>query len=179
MPDLNDEDHIAVALIVAVADNGVIGRDGDLPWRQSSDLKRFRRLTMGKPIVMGRKTYASIGKPLEGRDNIVISRDPGFQDEGVLAVTTIDAALKEAISAARRRQADEVMVIGGAQIYAELLPRADRIYLTRVHCAPDGDVLFPELDPATWRAVQQEALPQGERDDWPATLTVFERTVVT
>lgn len=174
---MNDDRQIALAFVVAVAENGVIGRDGGLPWRQSSDLKRFRQLTMGKPIVMGRKTYQSIGKPLDGRDNIVVSRDPDFRPDGVHVAGSVHAAVERARAAARRRQVDEIMVIGGAQIYAELLAEADRIYLTRVHCTPCGDAHFPDLDGEIWREVNREALPRGERDDWPATFMTFERIV--
>jgi dihydrofolate reductase len=173
---LNDDQPITIAFVVAVAENGVIGRDGGLPWRQSSDLKRFRQLTMGKPIVMGRKTFQSIGKPLDGRDNIVVSRDPAFRPDGVEVAATAPQALSIARAAACRRQVDEIMVIGGAQIYAELLPDAGRIYLTRVHCRDEGDAHFADLEPGIWREVHRETLPKGERDDWPATLSVLERT---
>jgi dihydrofolate reductase len=172
---LNDDRHITLAFVVAVADNNVIGRDGALPWHQSSDLRRFRQLTMGKPVVMGRKTYASIGKPLDGRDNIVVSRDQTFRPEGVHMAANVPDAIAAARDAARRRQVDEIMVIGGAQIYAELLPAAGRIYLTRVHCSPPGDAHFPALQPESWREVHREALPKGVRDDWAATFIILER----
>ena len=164
-----------LSLIVAVAENGVIGKGGGLPWRLSSDLKTFRRLTMGKPIVMGRRTFQSIGKPLDGRDNIVVTRDPHFEVQGVSAVATIDEALTLARILATTRGADEVMVIGGADIYETLLPRADRIYLTRVHASPQGDRHFPPLDPSEWTEVSREALPKGDRDQYAATLIVLER----
>lgn len=164
-----------IALIVAVAENGIIGRDGDLPWRLSSDLKTFRRLTMGKPLVMGRRTFASIGKPLDGRDNIVVTRDPYFEVQGVTACASISEALTLARILAATRGADEIMVIGGAAIYDAVLSMADRIYLTRVHAAPDGDRTFPTPDPGTWREVSREALPQGPRDDHASTLIVYER----
>lgn len=164
-----------LSLIVAVAENGVIGKDGGLPWRLSSDLKTFRRLTMGKPIVMGRRTFQSIGKPLDGRDNIVVTRDPHFEVQGVSAVATIDEALTLARILATTRGADEVMVIGGADIYEMLLPLADRIYLTRVHAAPEGDRHFPPLDSSDWTEVSREALPKGNRDQHAATLIVLER----
>ncbi|MEQ1717985.1 MAG: dihydrofolate reductase [Hyphomicrobium sp.] len=165
-----------LSLIVAVAENGVIGKDGGLPWRLSSDLKTFRRLTMGKPIVMGRRTVQSIGKPLDGRDNIVVTRDPFFEVAGVSNADSIADALTLARVLARTRGADEIMVIGGAAIYAAVLPQANRIYLTRVHAKPEGDRHFPELDPAEWHEVSREGLPQGERDEFPATLVVLERT---
>lgn len=164
-----------LSLIVAVAENGVIGKDGGLPWRLSSDLKTFRRLTMGKPIIMGRRTFQSIGKPLDGRDNIVVTRDPFFEVAGVSSVDSIASALTLSRILARTRGADEVMVIGGADIYEALLGEADRIYLTRVHGTPDGDRTFPPLDAAVWREVSREELPKGPRDDHAATLIVLER----
>ncbi len=164
-----------IALIVAVAENGVIGRDGGMPWHQRSDLRRFRALTMGKPVVMGRKTFQSLPKPLDGRDNIVVTRDRAFAVEGVLVATSLEAAIDLARDCARRHRTDEIMVIGGAEIYAGALPWADRIYLTRIHAAPEGDTYFPEPDPAQWQEVRREPLPRGDRDDYPATLIVLER----
>lgn len=166
---------VMLSLIVAVAENGVIGKDGGLPWRLSSDLKTFRRLTMGKPIIMGRRTFQSIGKPLDGRDNIVVTRDPNFVAPGVSVADSVADALTLARVMARTRGADEIMVIGGADIYKVALPAADRIYLTRVHASPDGDRHFPELPSEDWREVSREALPQGERDAHPSTLIVLER----
>ena len=166
---------MTLSLIVAVAENGVIGKDGELPWRLSSDLKTFRRLTMGKPIIMGRRTFQSIGKPLDGRDNIVVTRDPNFEAAGVSAADSVADALTLARVMARTRGADEIMVIGGADIYNLTLPAADRVYLTRVHASPDGDRYFPDLAAEEWREVSREKLPQGERDAHPATLIVFER----
>lgn len=164
-----------LSLIVAVAENGVIGRDGGLPWRLSSDLKTFRRLTMGKPMIMGRRTFDSIGKPLDGRDNIVVTRDPHFELPGVSACATLDEALTLARVLATTRGADEVMVIGGAAIYDAVLRDADRIYFTQVHAKPDGDRTFPALDADEWREVSRELLPKGDRDDFASTLIVYER----
>jgi dihydrofolate reductase len=169
---------VILSLIVAVAENGVIGRDGGLPWRLSSDLKTFRRLTMGKPMVMGRRTYDSIGKPLDGRDNIVVTRDPFFEVAGVSACATVNEALTLARVLATTRGADEIMVIGGAAIYDAVLPIADRIYFTQVHAKPDGDRHFVSPDPASWREVSREALPKGERDDFASTLVIYERVLV-
>ena len=134
-----------VSLIVAVAENGVIGQDGDLPWRIPADLKFFKETTTGHPIVMGRKTYQSIGRALPGRRNIVVTRDPDFASDDIVVVSDFDAALSAA------GDAEEVMVIGGAQIYELALSRADKIYLTQVHVAADGDTHFPELDRGIWR----------------------------
>lgn len=164
-----------MSFIVAVAENGVIGRDGQLPWRLSSDLKLFRRLTMGKPMIMGRKTWESLGRPLDGRDNIVVTREPGFRADGALVAASPQAALALAETCASRRGVNEVMVIGGAGVFAALLADADRIYWTEVHASVAGDVSFPEFDAASWREVSREALPQGEKDQYAATLRVLER----
>ncbi|CCB67100.1 MULTISPECIES: dihydrofolate reductase [unclassified Hyphomicrobium] len=164
-----------ISLIVAVSENGVIGRDGALPWRLSSDLKTFRRLTMDKPIVMGRKTFDSIGKPLDGRDNIVITRDPAFEVAGVSTCESVADALTLARVLAKTRGADEIMVIGGVQVFEAALPVADRIYLTRVHADVEGDRHFGALDAAEWRELSSEPLPQGPRDDHAATLVVYDR----
>jgi dihydrofolate reductase len=164
-----------VSLIVAVSENGVIGRAGALPWRLSSDLKTFRRLTMEKPIIMGRKTFQSIGKPLDGRDNIVVTRDPAFEPEGVSTCETVADALTLARILAKTRGADEIMVIGGAEVYAAAFPVADRIYMTRVHADVEGDRHFAPLDAAEWREASREDLPKGPRDDHAATLFVYDR----
>ncbi len=166
---------VILSLIVAAGRNGVIGRDGNLPWRIPSDLKTFRRLTMGKPIVMGRKTFQSIGRPLDGRDNIVVTRDPNFAADGVTVFNDLDEALLLARALARTNGSDEVMVIGGADIFAVALPQAQRVYWTEVKGEPEGDVVFPALDPADWRQVSAEPLPRGPRDEFDAELKVFER----
>lgn len=164
-----------ISLIVAVAENGVIGRAGRLPWRMPSDLKTFRRLTMGKPIVMGRKTFQSIGKALDGRDNIVVTRDPTFEAPGVSAVDGLAGALTLARGLARTRGVDEVMIIGGAEIFAASMPVADRIYWTEIHGRPDGDVMFERPPSGDWREVSREDIPRGEKDEFAATLTILKR----
>lgn len=164
-----------ISIIVAVAENGVIGCNGDLPWRMPSDLKRFRSLTMGKPVVMGRRTFQSLPKPLDGRDNIVITRDPSFASTGVEVAASLAAALDMARGHAERRGADEVMVIGGGEVYAAALPLAGRIYLTRIHASPTGDTTFPELDRAVWKLTSEEPIPRGGKDETSATLQVYER----
>lgn len=141
-----------IVLVVARADNGVIGSQGAMPWHIPGDLKRFKRITLGKPVVMGRKTFESIGKPLPGRHNIVLTRQQGWRAEGV----TVVANLAEAIAAAG---ASEIMIIGGAEIYREALPSATRIELTEIHASPDGDTHFSELDPARWRETFRESGP--------------------
>lgn len=164
-----------ISLIVAVAENGVIGKDGQLPWRLSSDLKTFRRLTMHKPLIMGRRTFQSIGKPLDGRENIVVTRDPFFSHPGVSTTQSVADALTLARVLGLTSGADEIMVIGGAAIYKSVLDTADRIYLTRVHASPDGDRTFPDLDLKDWREVSREALPQDPKDEFASTLIVYER----
>lgn len=145
-----------IALIVARADNGVIGRDNGLPWRISEDMKYFKATTMGKPLVMGRKTFESIGLALPGRTTIVVTRDRDFGAEGVQVAHDLDSAVRLAEDVARADGVDEVMIAGGAEIYAQALDRAGRIYLTEVHCVIDGDAHFPKLDPATWRETARE-----------------------
>ena len=165
---------IDLVLIVARAKNGVIGKDGALPWHLPDDLKRFKRMTVGKPVIMGRKTFDSIGKPLPGRHNIVLTRDPGWQAAGV----TVAPNLAEAIAAAGldpRARADEVMVIGGAQIYAEALPSATRIEVTEVDAEPDGDTVLPAFDRARWREVAREAYPAGDSAPGFAFVTLVRR----
>ena len=133
-----------ISLIVAASENNVIGAQGDLPWRLSADLRRFKEITMGKPIVMGRKTYESIGRPLPGRRNIVLTRQSGYEAEGCDVVDSPEAAIEAA------GDADEIMIIGCSHIYRAFLPRADRIYMTRVHADVDGDTWFPELPESDW-----------------------------
>ena len=157
--------HIAIVLLAAVAENGVIGRDNDLPFRQRSDLKRFKALTMGKPIIMGRKTYLSIGKPLPGRTNIVVSRDVGFSAPGVVAARSLEAALSVGRTDAQQRGVGEMVVIGGTDIFAQTMPIADRMEITHVHASPPGDTHFPPIDPTRWRAASRSEHPAGPGDD--------------
>jgi dihydrofolate reductase len=159
-----------VSLIVAVADNGVIGRDNALPWHLPEDLKRFKRITMGKPMVMGRKTFESIGKPLPGRLNIVVTRDVHYRREGVTVVHDVDAALRAAGAA------EEVMVIGGADLFRLFLPRATRVHLTRVHAEVDGDVFWPALDGKEWRVAGREEFAADERHAHAMTFESWERS---
>jgi dihydrofolate reductase len=146
-----------LVLVAAVAENGVIGRDGDMPWRLPGDLKHFKALTLGKPVIMGRRTFDSIGRrPLPGRPNIVLTRDPAFRAEGVRVASSIETALGIAKEEAARLNADEIAVIGGSTLYAETLPRADRLYLTEVHASPEGTVRFPDFDRGEWREISRE-----------------------
>ena len=156
---------IAIVLLAAVADNGVIGRDNGLPFRQSSDLKRFKSLTIGKPVLMGRKTYLSIGKSLPGRTNIVVSRNGDFAAPGIVATGNLDAALTTARGDALRRGANEIVVIGGTDIFAQTMALADRIEITHVHARPEGDTHFPPIDVAHWREAARSGHPAGPNDE--------------
>lgn len=165
---------VKFALIVAAARNGVIGRDNGLPWHLPADLKHFRAVTLGKPVIMGRKTFQSIGRPLPGRDNIVISHARSWTADGITIVPTLEAALTAARTAASARGASEAMIIGGAQIYALALPLADRVYLTEIDLSPSGDTHFPAIDPKLWQEVSRESHPAvGE---FPAhSFVIFDR----
>jgi dihydrofolate reductase len=160
---------MTVSLIVAVAANGVIGRDNHLPWHIPQDLRYFKRMTLGKPVVMGRRTYQSIGKPLPGRTNVVVTRTPGWTADGVHTVQSVDRALA---LAGRLAGGGEVMVIGGATIFAESLASADRLYLTEVHRAYEGDATFALADPASWREMSR----QDHQGDPDYSFVVLERS---
>jgi dihydrofolate reductase len=164
-----------IVVLVAVAENGVIGRDGDMPWRLSTDLKRFKARTLGKPVIMGRRTFASIGRPLPGRDIVVLTRDPSFAVEGVTVAASPQAALDAASRIAAGTGAAEIVVAGGGEIYRSLLDHADRLVVTHVHATPDGDVGFPPIDPAVWREAAHEGPVQGERDSAPASFVEYVR----
>lgn len=164
-----------VSIIAAVAENGVIGCDGDLPWRLSSDLRRFKEITLGKPVVMGRKTWDSIGRPLPGRANIVVSGNADFVAEGADVAADIDAALEIARRRAAETGADEIFVIGGAALYEAALGLAGRLYLTEVQAAVSGDTHFPDVDRALWREIARETRPAGEKDDHPHAFVTLER----
>lgn len=164
-----------LALIVAMGENGVIGDAGAMPWHLSSDLKRFRALTMGKPMIMGRKTFESIGRALDGRDTIIVTRQAELAVPGTHVAASLDEAIEQGRRLAARRGVGEIMVIGGAQIYALALPLADLIYLTRVHATPHGDTHFPDFDPDDWRELARERQPAGARDDFETTFTTLER----
>lgn len=160
-----------IALIVAVARNGVIGRDGTLPWRLSNDLRYFKSVTMGKPVIMGRKTYESIGRPLPGRPNIVVSRNPGFRATGV----DVRDSLKAAISHAESLGGGEAMIIGGAGLYRDALPVVTRIYLTEIDADVNGDVRFPPFDRAAWTELSREKQPATDKDEYEHSFVVLER----
>jgi dihydrofolate reductase len=159
-----------VSWVVAASDNDVIGREGGLPWHVSSDLKLFKQITIGNPVIMGRKTWESLPKPpLPGRRNIVVSRQKAFQAEGADIAQSVEAAIRLCSGAS------EVSIIGGGEIYSASLPMTDRIYLTRIHLTVDGDTFLPALDEAEWREVQRREFPKDERDDAPFTLIVLDR----
>jgi dihydrofolate reductase len=171
----DDFGDVELAAIVAVAENGVIGRDNALPWHLPEDLRYFKRVTMGKPILMGRKTWESIGRALPGRTSIVISRDPAYRAEGAIVVTTLDEAMTRGVGIARSDGVRELLVIGGAAIYAEALPRLRRLYLTRVHAAPQGDAFLPPLDLDQWREVSREFHAACATNPYDYSFIVYER----
>ncbi|MHB1229353.1 MAG: type 3 dihydrofolate reductase [Halothiobacillus sp.] len=159
-----------IGLVAALSRNQVIGRNNTLPWYLPADLKRFKNITMGKPIIMGRKTYDSIGRPLPGRKNIVISRNPDFHAEGVTVVDSLDAAIEAA------ENAPEVMVIGGANIYYQFLPRADRLFLTVVHTQiEDGDAFFPAYNRREWRLTVEETHPADASNPFSYSFMTWQR----
>jgi dihydrofolate reductase len=162
-----------LSLLVAVSDTGVIGRDGGLPWRLSADLRRFRRLTTGHAIIMGRKTYESIGRPLPERTNIVVTRQSDFAANGVIVAGDIDAAIQSAQQI--HGAGDEVFIGGGAEIYRQTLDRADRLYLTRVHADVAGDTYLPPIDFSQWRLVEESRHAADEKNEFPHTFAVYDR----
>jgi dihydrofolate reductase len=169
------QNRIPIILVVAVAENGVIGRDNQLPWRIKSDLKYFRAITMNKPVVMGRKTYVSIGRPLPGRTNIIVSRRDDFTATGVLVAPGIDQALAAARGDALRRGTNEIAIIGGTEIFNQVMPMADRLALTQVHAKPEGDTYFPPIDPAVWREIDRTPQSQGPDDEYGFTIINYGR----
>ncbi len=160
-----------ITLVVAASENDVIGRDGDLPWRLPADLAHFKRVTMGKPIVMGRKTFESIGRPLPGRLNIVLSRDSRAVADGCVVVDS----LQRAAEVAREQGHAELVVIGGAAVYAAALEQAESILLTRVHAVVDGDTSLPPLDPDAWRVVAVERHEADELNEFPYSFLELHR----
>ena len=164
-----------IVLIVAVAENGVIGASGAMPWRLKSDMARFKALTIGRPVVMGRRTFVSIGRPLPGRTNIVVTRDLGFRADGVVVTNSFADARAIAIGDVLRRFATEIAVIGGAEIYAQWMEGADRLEITEVHARPDGDTRFPAVDPTAWEEVARVRNPAGPHDSADFSYVTFRR----
>lgn len=164
-----------IAMIAGVAENGVIGSDQSIPWRVPSDMAFFKRTTLGKPIVMGRKQYETVGKPLPGRTNIVVTRQQGYQPEGVLVFHDIEAALKEAHQIAETDGVDEIMIIGGGELYRQLMGRADRLYITHIDLAPAGDVRFPAIASEQWVVVDLPEVLPSPKDEATYRVKVYER----
>ncbi|MGL4488072.1 MAG: dihydrofolate reductase [Rhizobiaceae bacterium] len=164
-----------ITLVVAVSQNGVIGRDGGLPWRLSSDLKRFKADTMGRPIIMGRKTFQSIGRILPGRENIIISRDQTFAVDGATVCPDVQSALEVAVTKAAQMGADDIAIIGGGEIYRQTFDLADRLIVTWVLAEIDGDTRFPAIDRAHWSEVESDGLPAGEKDSHATRRVLYRR----
>jgi dihydrofolate reductase len=166
---------VPVALIVAMGENRVIGANGKIPWRIPADFGFFRRMTLGKPLIIGRKTFDSLGKPLPGRTNIVVSRDRGFVPEGAIVARDLAEALAQGQAIAADTGADEVMVGGGAQIYAETISGANRLYVTHVALSPEGDAVFPVIDLKVWEVVATLEVPADPRDTAAFRVNVYEK----
>lgn len=164
-----------IALIAALARNRVIGQGNALPWRLASDMRHFKAMTLGKPVIMGRRTYQSIGRPLPGRAVVVVSSRADFVAAGCDVVASVGAAVEQAERRAATLQADEIMVAGGGTLYGALIGRADRLYLTEIEAAPAGDTLFPTIDPALWRETERMAHPPGPGDDTGYSLVTYRR----
>jgi dihydrofolate reductase len=157
-----------ISLIVAMAKNRVIGKDNQMPWHLPADFAYFKKVTLGHPVIMGRKTFESIGRPLQGRRNIVVSRNPAFQADGIEVVTSLHEALTKC-------ERDDVFVIGGAALYTEAIPRVSRIFLTEVDASPDGETFFPQLDPDQWRETSRERREADEKNAHSVSFVVLER----
>jgi len=159
-----------LSLIVAMDKNGVIGRNGDLPWRLSSDLKYFKQITMGKPIIMGRKTHESIGRPLPGRENVIVTRDSDYLASDCTVLNSLECVY------AKYNHLDEIMIMGGADLYQQTLDRAERIYLTEVHADCEGDTYFPEFDRGLWKEVERQDFRADEKNEYDYSFVILDRT---
>lgn len=164
-----------IVFVVAVAENGVIGLGNAMPWHLKSDLQRFKKITLNRPVIMGRKTFASIGKPLPGRTNIVVTRDPAFQAPGVVVVTSLEAAHDVACGDALRRFVTDIMVIGGAELFSQWLHMADRLEITQVHATPDGDTFLAPVSPKDWQEVARVRHMKGENDTADFSYVTYKR----
>jgi dihydrofolate reductase len=158
-----------ITIVVAMSNNSLIGREGGLPWRLSADLQHFKSITMGKPIVMGRLTYESIGRPLPGRENIILTRDPEYKAEGCTIIHDLEQIKS------RCSDVEELMIIGGAQLYFETLPIANKLFVTEVHAELDGDTFFPDLDRSQWREMEREHFTADEKNDFDFSFVALER----
>ncbi len=166
-----------IALIAAVAQNGIIGREGEMPWKLSGDLKNFKAITLGKPLVMGRRTYESIGHPLPGRFNIVLSKNEKFIAKGVTVSNEIKYALKIAKEEAFKLEVEEIMVIGGSKIYQETMPLAHRLYITEIHNSFDGDVTFPKINPFEWKELSRRHVSSENTETCDYSFVIFDRVI--
>jgi len=167
---------IRTSIAVAVAENGVIGHDGDMPWKLSTDLKRFKAITMGRPMVMGRKTFQSFGsRPLPGRPHVVISRNPDYRPDGVEVAGDLESGLARARALALEAGVDEVFVVGGGEIYRQALPLADLLHVTHVGARLEGDTHFPPIDPQQFEKIQETQVPAGEKDTYPTSYAIYRR----
>jgi dihydrofolate reductase len=175
LEDRTDAGEPVIALVIARAENGAIGRGGDLPWHLGTDLKQFRKVTMGKPVIMGRRTFASLPKVLDGRLNIVLTRNAAFAAPGAVMAYNLDEALDVARKDAAKTGAGEIMVIGGDDVFRAAMPLAGRIYLTEVHASPHADVFLHEFDLSDFRELSRERHAAGPKDDHPFSLVVLER----
>ena len=164
-----------LVLVAAVAENGVIGKDYGLPWRIKADLKRFRALTLGKPVVMGHRTWDGLQRPLDRRTNIVVTRNRDIEAQGAEVAYSLEEALRLAEIDARERGVGEICVIGGGEIFREAILRADRLYVSHVEGRFEGDTYFPDIDPADWLKASQETLPESEGDTAKATFVIYDR----
>lgn len=170
---------VPLAIVVAVSRNGVIGRDGDMPWKLSTDLKRFKAMTLGKPMIVGRKTLESFGgRPLPGRPHVVVTRDASLRIEGVQMAGSLEEAIDKAQAVASDIGADEIGILGGGQIYRQAIGIADVLYITHVEAdIPDGDTVFPDIDPQIFEKVSEEAVPAGEKDNYATRFAVYRRKI--
>lgn len=164
---------MTISIITAIAANGVIGKDNDLPWHLPTDFRYFKNMTLGKPCVVARHTFESFGGALKGRTNIVLTHNPDYNPEGAMVAHSLDEALR--IAEEHRGGSDEIMILGGAMLYEEILPRTDRMYITRIHHAFEGDTRFPEFDESEWIEVAREDHEPDEKNAYPFSFTVLER----
>ena len=166
---------ITISMIAGVAENGVIGTDQSIPWRIPSDMAFFKRTTMGKPVIMGRKQYETVRRPLPGRTNIVLTRQAGYAAEGVTVFTGVDEALLHARKIAQADGVDEIMIIGGGDLYAQLMDRADRLYISHIDLSPAGEVYFPAIHPGDWAVIDLPEVEPNAKDEASYRVKVYER----
>lgn len=158
-----------ISIVVAMSSNAVIGRNGGLPWHLSADLKHFKSITMGRPIVMGRITHESIGRPLPGRENIILTRDDNYKAEGCTIINDLNDITS------RFSEVEEIMIVGGSQLYAEILPLAKKLFITEVHAELEGDTYFPEFDRRQWREIERQAFKADEKNDFDYSFVVLNK----